>query len=462
MRPTPRFLVLDQGGQSSRALLYDAQGGLIRQATRAVATERPAPDRVEQDPEALVDTLRECATEALADGEGAAAAGLAVQRSSVVCWDARTGAALTPVLSWQDTRAHALFDEIALDAGAVRRTTGLPPTAHYGATKLAWCLRNVAAVRDAYDAGALRLGPLSAFLLDRLLEGRPYLATATLAQRTLLYDVHADDWSDLLLAAFGIPRPLLPALMPDCAPLGHLSGTAIPVMVCVGDQNAIPYAAGAPGAETLYLNAGTGAFVLRAIPHDADTPRGLLRSLLPRGGYAAEGTVNGAGSAVAWFENETRADFPWPALEALTTLPPGAPLFVNSVGDIGAPFWRTGVRARLEPDGGTAVERAYAVVESIAFLVRANVARMRDAGLGVPRVRMSGGLAASPFACRLVAAALDAPVDRSGDLEATARGVLTLLGGTADHAEPVEYRPERGWVAALDARYRAWLNIIAA
>lgn len=462
MRPDPTLLVLDQGGQSSRALLYDARGTLICQATRAVATERPAPGCVEQDPEALVQTLRGCAAEVLAEQGGATAAGLAVQRSSVLCWHRRTGAALTPVLSWQDTRAHALFDEVALDAAVLRRTTGLPPSAHYGATKIAWCLREVPAVRAAHDAGELCAGPLASFLLFRLLDGQPYRATRTLAQRTLLYDTVAGDWSDSLLTAFGLPKALLPALAQDCALHGVLADSGVPLQVCVGDQNAVPYAAGAPDPVTLYLNAGTGAFVLRPLAEGASAPDGLLDTLLPRGGFAAEGTVNGAGSAVAWYEARSGEDFPWAALEALSALPLDAPLFVNSVGDLGSPFWRTGVRARLEPDRGSAVERAYSVVESIAFLVRANVTRLRDEGLAVQQVRASGGLAASGFVCRLIAAALDAPVVRSGDLEATARGVLTLLGGAPDGVEPTVFEPERAWVTALEARYRAWLKFIAA
>lgn len=460
MQSTPTFLVLDQGGQSSRALLYDAHGTLIRESARAVATARPGPGRVEQDPEELVHTLRGCAAEVLADGPRPTAVGLAVQRSSVLCWNRRTGAALTPVLSWQDTRAHALFDAAALDAVALRRVTGLPASPHYGATKIAWCLREVPAVRAAHAADELCAGPLASFLLFRLLDHRPFRSTRTLAQRTLLYDIGADAWSGPLLEAFGLSSELLPAVVPDCGLHGMLSDHGVPVMVCVGDQNAVPYAVGHPDPGTLYLNAGTGAFLLRPLPAGAGAPDGLLDTLLPRGGIAAEGTVNGAGSAVAWFEAQSGGTFPWEALDTLDAVPRDAPLFVNSVGDLGSPFWRTGLRARLEPDRGSRIERAYAVAESIAFLVRANVARLRGNGLGVDRVRASGGLAASRFTCSLVAAALDTAVGRSRDLEATARGVLTLLGGAPDHAEPVVHRPEPAWVAALDERYHRWSSLI--
>lgn len=457
--PGPLRLVLDQGGHASRALLY-ADGRLLRHAHRVVKTRRPAPGHVEQDPEELVASLEACIAEAVDGAPPVAAAGLACQRSSVVCWSRRTGVALTPVLSWQDTRAHTYFDTLTLDAAAVRATTGLPLSAHYGATKLAWCLRNVAAVRDAQADGDLCMGPLASFLLFRLLDGQPYQCTRTLAQRTLLYDIVADDWSEPLLTAFGLPREALPALVPDCGLRGVLADAGVPLRVCVGDQNGIPFASGQPDATTLYVNAGTGAFLLHPLADGGDAPDQLLRSLLPDGGFAAEGTVNGAGSAVAWYESQARATFPWDALDALDALPVSAPLCVNAVGDLGSPFWRTGVETRFVPDAGKPVERAYAVVESIAFLIRANLERLRAEGLSVQRVRASGGLVASGFACRLIAATLDTPVERSADLEATARGVLALLGGPADTARPIVFTAEQGWVDAMDTRYGHWLKLI--
>ena len=157
-------LVLDQGGHSSRAFVFDADGRALRQAQRSVGATRPAPGRVEQDPEELVWSLREAIDEVGTEGD-VTRAGLATQRSSIVCWDRTSGEALTPVLSWQDTRAAARLAALEPRRSEIRRRTGLFPNAHYGATKLAWCLDQVPEVRRAAGDGRLAMGPLASFLV---------------------------------------------------------------------------------------------------------------------------------------------------------------------------------------------------------------------------------------------------------------------------------------------------------
>lgn len=203
-------LALDQGGQSSRALVFDARGAVLARAARGVGEARPAPQRVEQDPDELVRSLVEAAGEALGSlgarrGE-LVAAGLATQRSSLACWERASGRALAPVLSWQDTRAAEGLVRFEPDAEEIARRTGLRLSPHYGASKLAWCLEHLAAVRDARAAGTLAAGPLASFLAARLCAERPCLADAANATRTLLFDPERGDWDDWLLERFAIPR----------------------------------------------------------------------------------------------------------------------------------------------------------------------------------------------------------------------------------------------------------------
>ena len=101
------ILTIDQGGHATRALVFDQHGSIVGRDEVPVETCRYPGDRVEMDPEALVDSVFECVANALGglDVSRVATAGLATQRSSVVCWDRRTGEPLSPVLSWQDRRA---------------------------------------------------------------------------------------------------------------------------------------------------------------------------------------------------------------------------------------------------------------------------------------------------------------------------------------------------------------------
>ena len=114
------FLILDQGGQSSRALVISAAGRTLACESVGVATQTPAADEVEQDPEALVTSLQQVADAAVAQltpeqRQQLVSAGLVTQRSSIVCWQDDSLEAITPVISWQDRRAHAWLAQQKID-----------------------------------------------------------------------------------------------------------------------------------------------------------------------------------------------------------------------------------------------------------------------------------------------------------------------------------------------------------
>ena len=86
-----------------------ADGTLEGAAFVTIATQRNALGHVEHDPEessrASTTALAELAR--IVPVARWAAAGLAVQRSSLACWNAADGRPLSPVISWQDTRGAA-------------------------------------------------------------------------------------------------------------------------------------------------------------------------------------------------------------------------------------------------------------------------------------------------------------------------------------------------------------------
>ena len=219
-------LALDQGGNSSRAVLFDAVGREVATAHVPIATRRDG-ERVEHDPDELVQSLLTAARDAcespLAAGRPIVAAGLATQRSTVCCWDRNDGAALSPAISWQDRR-HARWLEAALGAraGWVRELTGLPLSPHYGASKLRWCLDELPAVRLALRDERLAMGPLASFLVHRLCSERPDRAPTPRTRRAPCSStLPILDWSPPLLEAFEIPARRAAALRRHDARLRH-------------------------------------------------------------------------------------------------------------------------------------------------------------------------------------------------------------------------------------------------
>jgi glycerol kinase len=234
--------------------------------------------------------------------------------------------------------------------------------------------------------------------------------------------------------------------------------------VVTGDQPAALFAQGAPESGVAYMNIGTGAFVQclteRPVP-------GLLQSVLWRDAdrtlYALEGTVNGAGSALD-------------AMGAKLDLKPAAvmrhlpdwltahgepPLFLNGIGGLGAPYWRPGFRSRFV-GGGDAPGRMVAVIESIAFLLLANLRRMQGSGLSFERLQVSGGLAQLDGLCQRLADLSRLPVDRPELHEATAQGLARLAGGIEAALAVRGTRFEPRTHPALASREQRWRRALHA
>lgn len=462
------YLALDQGGHASRALVFAAGGTVVTTASVPVATRRNEQGHIEHDPEELVASLRQAVATACGDlpaGSRVVAAGLATQRSSMACWHRRTGAALSPVISWQDRRNAAWLERLAPQAARIRELTGLVLTPHYGASKMRWCLDHLPAVRAAQASGDLVMGPLASFLACRLLEGGPLLADPANASRTQLWSLATRGWSPELLSLFGIDGDVLPRAVPSRYDYGLLPTPAgpVPLTVVTGDQSAVPFAFGPLDSGIVYVNLGTGAFAQRAVSGALPVaPRLLVSVVWSTAGhvdYLLEGTVNGAGSALDWLANQEGAPLPLllAEAEASRAVDETPPLFINGVSGLGAPFWVSSLESRFVGAGSRGA-RVLAVLESIAFLLQVNLEELAPHGPPLTGLLVTGGLSANEYLCACLASLSGLAVRRAGDPEATARGLARLVAGDDARAWPlpaVEVRlptPD----PALRLRYRRW------
>lgn len=466
-------LAIDQGTHASRALVVDRTGRVLARGAREIGLARPQADWAEQDGEDIVASILDAAGQALrelgARKSDVACAGLASQRSNVVCWDRSSGRALSPVFSWQDRRAHAWIASLEPAHGeAVHRKTGLYLSPHYGASKLRWALDHLPAVRAALDAGTLAWGPMASFLVFRLLRERPLAAEPQCAARTQLWNLQARDWDPELLALFGLPAGFLPNSVPTCHAWGTLetAGLAVPLTAVNGDQSAAVFAFGWPEEDCAYVNIGTSGFVQRALTRAPGyVPRQLTGIILADREvtvYMVEGNVNGAGTALEWLERELGIAGVTAQLPAWLERAPPPPLFLNGIAGLGGPFWRPDFASRFVGEGEP-WQKAVAVVESMAFLLQANIDHMARYVAPARRLQVSGGVSRFDGLCRRLAAVSGLPVHRREDPEASARGIAYLAAGrpaawnTAPHEQV--FAPARD--AALRERYRRWRALMA-
>ncbi len=476
MNPDALILAIDQGTHASRALVLDARGRSVAVGEKEIALAHPQTDWAEQDGEEIVASVFAAIERALAPVRArraeVAVAGLSSQRASCVCWDRRDGRPLSPVFSWQDRRAHAWISELEPAHGdAVHRKTGLYLSPHYGASKLRWALDRLPAVGAAAKAGSLAWGPLASFLVFRLTQERTFAADPQCAARTQLWSLAARDWDPELLALFGLPPGFLPASVPTCHAWGTLdiAGPALPLAAVNGDQSAAVFAFGWPEPDSAYVNIGTSAFVQRALERaPGHVPRQLTGIILDDGRdtvWTVEGNVNGAGTALEWLRaglgiEDALARLPrW--LDEAERSAHEPPLFLNGIAGLGGPFWQADFASRFVGEGEPRL-KAVAVIESIAFLLQANVDHMAAWVPSARRVRVSGGVSRLDGLCRRIAAVSGLPVIRRDDPEASARGIAYLAAGrpagwsrgaTEDRFEPA--RDER-----LTARYRRWRELM--
>ncbi|HIP05212.1 MAG TPA: glycerol kinase, partial [Gammaproteobacteria bacterium] len=245
MTLSPYLLAIDQGTTSSRAIVFDRLGNDCFTAQKEFSQIFPADGWVEHDPEEIWQTTVAVCRESLSAIEQyPVAIGITNQRETIVLWEKATGRTLHNAIVWQDRRT-AKQCEVLRNNGhesSIQQKTGLLLDPYFSATKIGWLLDNVEGARIRAQAGELAVGTIDSFLLWRLTGGKVHATDATNASRTLLFNIHSQQWDPELLSLFDIPESLLPDVR-DCADdYGYtdpdLLGSTIPICGVAGDQQA--------------------------------------------------------------------------------------------------------------------------------------------------------------------------------------------------------------------------------
>jgi len=436
MNNSPLYLAIDQGGHASRALVFDDTGAMLCEAFTPIDTITPQPNWVEHDPKAMLDSIRSATADALQklapeQRQNIKAAGLATQRSSIMCWDRITGKALSPIISWQDTRNATWLDQFRDQQTDIHQRTGLMLSAHYGVSKMRWCLDHLSAVQQAKQQQRLIMGPMASYVIFQLTRSAQLVADPANASRTLLWNLVQQDWDEHLLTLFNIPLQCLPPCVSSDDNFGVLDipELDIPLRLVTGDQSAALFGQGQPSTDSLYINMGTGVFMQR--PGTGPTPSSnLLNSVAvtqnSHTDYTLEATINGGARALHWFAEQHGISNIEQALDTWLTEEQTPTRFINSVSGLASPYWRTDIAPHFI-DPGTTQQQAIAVAESVLFLIKVNVDAMNELMPAPRRIIVSGGLALSARLCQKLADLLQTTITRNQQAEATACGLAFLL-----------------------------------
>ena len=445
------ILALDQGTTSSRAIVFDERGTLVSVAQEEFAQIYPQPGWVEHDAKAILATQRAVAREALRRAavppKSVAAIGITNQRETTLVWDRQSGEPIANAIVWQDRRTAPACRDLK-EAGAeslVRERTGLVIDPYFSATKIGWLLDNVPGARERAERGELAFGTVDTWLIWHLTGNRTHVTDVTNAARTMLFNVHTQDWDEELLRLLRVPRALLPDVHPSTHAFGivpkDVFGEPLIIGGVAGDQQAAMFgqACHAPGmAKNTY---GTGCFMLLHTGSEmVQSSHGLVSTPcvhLKAKEFALEGSVFVAGAVVQWLRDGLGFFNSSSEIEALanSVLDSGDVCIVPAFTGLGAPHWDPEARGSIFglTRGTTRAHIARAALESIAFQSADILEAMQnDSKMELKELRVDGGATANDLLMQFQADVLGVPVVRPKVLETTALGAAYLAGLTVN------------------------------
>lgn len=458
---SPYILAFDQGTTSSRAIVFNQKGEILAIAQKEFQQIFPQPGWVEHDATEIWSSQIGVASEALARvsirPSEIAAIGIANQRETTIVWDRATSQPIHHAIVWQDRRTARYCDQLkaAGHEPTFQAKTGLFIDAYFSGTKLKWLLDHVAGAREKASRGELAFGTVDSWLIWKLTGGQLHITDVTNASRTLLFNIHTQDWDDELLALLEIPRSLLPTVRDSSEVYGHTSdefGASIPIAGIAGDQQAATFGQAALRSGMAKNTYGTGCF---ALLNTGDQPIASQHKLLTTIGwrigdrltYALEGSVFVAGAVIQWLRDGLGIIKTSAGVEALarSVSDNGGVYFVPAFVGLGAPHWDSYARGLMigMTRGTTSAHIARAALESIAYQSADVLTAMnQDADLQLSELRVDGGASQNDLLMQFQADILGVPVIRPKVAETTALGAAYLAGlavGYWHEAEIIHY-----------------------
>jgi glycerol kinase len=440
------ILALDQGTTSSRAILFNHDGGIVATAQKEFRQIFPKPGWVEHDAQEIWATQAGVASEVLhkarAKAADVAAIGITNQRETTVVWDRKTGKPICNAIVWQDRRTASICDKLRaqkLDK-LIQRKTGLIVDAYFSATKVQWILQNVKGAKARAAKGELAFGTIDSWLLWNLTGGKVHATDVSNASRTMLYDIRKGTWDDELLKIFGVPRSMLPEVRDSSGEFGTTSllGGSIPIAGIAGDQQSALFGQICTKPGMVKNTYGTGCFMLMNTGTKPINSKNKLLTTVAwringRTEYALEGSVFIAGAAIQWLRDGLGIIRQSADVEALAASVPdtGGVYLVPAFAGLGAPHWDAYARGTLLglTRGTTAAHIARATLEGIALQVMDILKAMEaDAGIKLKELRVDGGASVNNLLMQLQCDLLSVPVVRPKVNETTALGAACLAG----------------------------------
>jgi len=445
------ILSIDQSTQGTKALLLDAQGGLL--CRRDVAHRQIISDAgwVSHDPIEIWHSTQEAVRRLLdisgIDAGQIVALGISNQRETSVCWDKTSGMPIANAIVWQCGRAKELCQRV-IDAGwseQVRKATGIPISPFFPASKFAWLVENTPGAKQKAARHELCFGTIDAWLVYCMTEGESYKTDYSNASRTQLFNIHTLSWDPEICAAFGLDAGDLPEVTASDAcfgetDIGGILPHKIPILGVLGDSHAALFGQGCLQEGMAKATYGTGSSIMMNIgTAPIESQNGLVTSLAwkYRGQVSCvmEGNLNYTGAVIRWLEKDLGlvASAAETQQLAQSAHPDDTTYLVPAFTGLGAPYWdneATALICGMTRLTGKA-ELVKAGLDCIAYQITDIVRAMeQDTSGKLTQLRVDGGPTKNTYLMQLQSDLLCAQVLIPECEELSGIGVAYLAGLT--------------------------------
>ena len=443
------IMALDRGTTSSRCIIFDKDGNIIKVAQKEFEQIYPKPGWVEHDAMEIWGSqsgvMREAVDTAGINPEEIAAIGITNQRETTVVWDKKTGKPIYNAIVWQCRRTSEICDELK-EKGlteCIREKTGLIIDAYFSATKVKWILDNVEGARERAEKGELLFGTIDTWLIWKLTGGRVHVTDYSNASRTMMYNINTLEWDKDILKELDIPEIMLPEVKESSCVYGYtdsglFADIKIPIAGCAGDQQSALFGQNCFEEGTAKNTYGTGCFLLMNTGEKpVKSENGLLTTISwgvdGKVEYALEGSIFMGGASIQWLRDELRmiksaADSEKYAMRVENT---NGVYVVPAFTGFGAPYWDMYARGTIVglTRGAKKEHLIRATLESIAYQTKDVLEAMQnDSGIELKSLKVDGGASNNNFLMQFQSDILNVKIDRPKIVETTALGAAYLAG----------------------------------
>jgi glycerol kinase len=483
---------VDQGTTSTRFMVFDHSGKVVAVDQKEHEQIYPKPGWVEHNPmeiwERTQEVIHGCLSKANIAPSDLAAVGITNQRETTVVWEKATGKPVYNAIVWQDTRTDLICNELAKDGGQDRFRTkvGLPLATYFSGPKVKWVLENVAGAREKAEKGEILFGNIDSWVIWNLTggpKGGVHVTDVSNASRTMLMNLETLEWDADMLKVMGIPKAMLPKIMPSSGVYGKAVGELAGISVAgdLGDQQAALFGQTCFSAGEAKNTYGTGCFMLlNTGTKPIQSKNGLLTTLGYKIGdqpavYALEGSIAITGALIQWLRDNLGLIAKSPDVEALakTVEDNGGIYFVPAFSGLFAPYWKSDARGAIVGMTRyvTKGHIARAALEATAFQTREVLDAMnKDSGVALTALKVDGGMVYNDLLMQFQADILGVPVIRPSVAETTALGAAYAAGLAVGFWAKVEdlranWGKDHEWtpkmdVAHRDAQYKNWKKAV--